>query len=172
MTLWKTSSGFVGGAWFAPFGFNKAIADPDTGAMLDADEMFDQGLVLCGTVDTIKRQLETMRARLPVNWVFAWMYNGVLENDPMCRKNVYLGGWMVLPVCLASHLHWNPWLLALPPAPFICTEHSPCSPHGVLTQGFSSHSPRSFLIFTDGSPSDLKTKSLKNREIGHSLALF
>jgi len=45
---------------FAPFGFNKGMA---------------------GTVDTVKRQLEKMRERLPVNWVFAWMYNGVLENS-------------------------------------------------------------------------------------------
>jgi len=58
--LWAQSAGFVGAAWFAPFGFNKGMA---------------------GTVDTVKRQLEKMRERLPVNWVFAWMYNGVLENS-------------------------------------------------------------------------------------------
>lgn len=78
--LWNQSSGFVGGAWFAPFGFNKAMVDPDTGTMLDADEMFEQGLVLAGTVDTVRHQLDKMRSRLPVNWVFAWMYNGVLDN--------------------------------------------------------------------------------------------
>lgn len=66
---------------FAPFGFNKGMADPDTGELLSVDEMFDRGLVLAGTVDTVKRQLEKMRERLPVNWVFAWMYNGVLENS-------------------------------------------------------------------------------------------
>ena len=79
--LWAQSSGFVGGAWFAPFGFDKGMVDPDTGKMLSVDEMFDQGLVLAGTVDTVKRQLEKMRERQPVNWVFAWMYNGVLENS-------------------------------------------------------------------------------------------
>ena len=36
---------------------------------------------MAGTVDTVKRQLEKMRERQPVNWVFAWMYNGVLENS-------------------------------------------------------------------------------------------
>jgi len=78
--LWSHSAGFVGGAWFAPFGFNHGMADPDTGAMLDTDQMMELGLALVGTVDTVRRQLDAMRTRLPVNWIFAWMYNGVLPN--------------------------------------------------------------------------------------------
>ena len=40
----------------------------------------DLGLVLVGTVDTVRRQLDTMRSRLPIDWIFAWMYNGVLPH--------------------------------------------------------------------------------------------
>jgi alkanesulfonate monooxygenase SsuD/methylene tetrahydromethanopterin reductase-like flavin-dependent oxidoreductase (luciferase family) len=78
--LWSQSAGFVGGAWFAPFGFSHGMADPDTGEMLDTDRVMELGLALVGTVDTVRRQLDAMRARLPVNWIFAWMYNGVLPN--------------------------------------------------------------------------------------------
>jgi probable F420-dependent oxidoreductase len=78
--LWGQSAGFVGGAWFAPFGFNRGLTDPDTGEMLTAEQMMELGLVLVGTVDTVKRQLDSMRGRLPIDWIFAWMYNGVLPN--------------------------------------------------------------------------------------------
>ena len=79
--LWGQSSGFVGGAWFAPFGFNRGLTDPDTGVMLTAEQMIELGLVLVGTVDSVKRQLDSMRARLPIDWIFAWMYNGVLPHQ-------------------------------------------------------------------------------------------
>jgi alkanesulfonate monooxygenase SsuD/methylene tetrahydromethanopterin reductase-like flavin-dependent oxidoreductase (luciferase family) len=80
-SLWRQSAGFVGGAWFAPFGFGRGLADPDTGVMLDADEMMNLGLALVGTPDMVARQLERMRKRLPVEWIFTWMYNGVLSNE-------------------------------------------------------------------------------------------
>ena len=79
--LWGQSAGFVGGAWFAPFGFNRGLTDPDSGEMLSADQMVELGLVLVGTVDTVRRQLDTMRSRLPIDWIFAWMYNGVLPHE-------------------------------------------------------------------------------------------
>jgi alkanesulfonate monooxygenase SsuD/methylene tetrahydromethanopterin reductase-like flavin-dependent oxidoreductase (luciferase family) len=78
--LWGQSGGFVGGAWFAPFGFNRGLTDPDTGEMLNFDTMLELGLVLVGTVDTVRRQLDSMRSRLPIDWLFAWMYNGVVPN--------------------------------------------------------------------------------------------
>ena len=49
--------------------------------MLNADQMIELGFVLVGTVDTVRRQLDAMRARLPIDWIFAWMYNGVLTNE-------------------------------------------------------------------------------------------
>ena len=36
---------------------------------------------MVGTVDKVKRQLDTIRSRLPIDWIFAWMYNGVLPHD-------------------------------------------------------------------------------------------
>ncbi len=53
--------------------------------MLNAEQMIDLGLVLVGTVDTVRRQLDTMRARLPIDWIFAWMYNGVLPNETLAH---------------------------------------------------------------------------------------
>ena len=90
-SLWGQSAGFVGGAWFAPFGFNRGLTDPDTGEMLDAEQMFDLGLVLVGTRDTVRRQLDAMRKRLPVDWLFAWMYNGVLDHARLSHTIEHFG---------------------------------------------------------------------------------
>ena len=81
--IWHQSCAFVGSSWFAPFGFNKGMTDPDDGSAIDADAMMALGLVLVGSVDTVRRQLDAMRARLPVNWLFAWMYNGVITNSTL-----------------------------------------------------------------------------------------
>lgn len=75
--LWHESSSFVGSNWFAPFGFTRGMADPDTGEMPD---VLGEGLALVGTVDTVSRQMETLRARLPARWLFAWTYNGLIPH--------------------------------------------------------------------------------------------
>ncbi|MDX1384862.1 MAG: hypothetical protein R3190_14515, partial [Thermoanaerobaculia bacterium] len=37
-------------------------------------------LALVGSVDTVTRQLEALCERLPVSWLFAWMYNGLAPH--------------------------------------------------------------------------------------------
>jgi alkanesulfonate monooxygenase SsuD/methylene tetrahydromethanopterin reductase-like flavin-dependent oxidoreductase (luciferase family) len=91
--LWEDSAVFVGNNWFEPFGFFKGLLDPRTGAM---PEVFEEGLVLVGTVDTVTRQLERLLARLPATWIFAWLYNGFLSNDRL-KKTIELFYTKVLP---------------------------------------------------------------------------
>jgi alkanesulfonate monooxygenase SsuD/methylene tetrahydromethanopterin reductase-like flavin-dependent oxidoreductase (luciferase family) len=78
--LWLNGPVFCGAAWFAPFGFGKALEDPATGNALDTEGMLAAGLAFVGTSDTATRQLEALRARLPVQWVFAWQYNGLVPH--------------------------------------------------------------------------------------------
>ncbi len=76
--LWKQSGYFCGHEWFEPFGFSKAMNDPKTGV---APDIFENSLALVGSLDTVTRQLERLQARLPVKWLFAWMYNGLVSHE-------------------------------------------------------------------------------------------
>lgn len=69
---------FCGREWFEPFGFSKGLIHPTTG---ETPSLFDNGLALVGSVDTVTRQLEALRARLPVRWLFAWTYNGLIPHE-------------------------------------------------------------------------------------------
>ena len=93
MALWADSGLFCGREWFEPFGFSKGLADPVTG---EAPSLFDNGLALVGSVDTVTRQLERLRARLPVRWLFAWTYNGLIPNTQLLRS-IELFATRVLP---------------------------------------------------------------------------
>src|SRR5262249_21161005 len=83
LAVWADGPVFCGAAWFAPFGFAKALEDPETGEAPDAAAMRERGLALAGTADTVTGQLERLRARLPVQWVFAWQYTGLVPQDMM-----------------------------------------------------------------------------------------
>ena len=91
--IWEDSAVFVGDTWFEPFGFFKAMRDPDTGEMPDP---FAEGLVLVGTVDTVTRQLEHLMKRIPANWIFAWLYNGFIPHATL-MKTIELFYTKVLP---------------------------------------------------------------------------
>jgi len=93
MALWADSGLFCGREWFEPFGFSKGLADPATG---EAPSLFDSGLALVGSVDTVTRQLERLRARLPVRWLFAWTYNGLIPH-PQLMRSIELFATRVLP---------------------------------------------------------------------------
>ena len=54
------------------------------------------GHALVGTVDTVTRQLEGLLKRLPVSWIFAWMYNGLMAHDRL-MKTIELFATKVLP---------------------------------------------------------------------------
>ncbi len=93
MALWADSGLFCGREWFEPFGFSKGLADPVTG---EAPSLFDNALALVGSVDTVTRQLERLRVRLPVRWLFAWTYNGLIPNAQLLQS-IELFATRVLP---------------------------------------------------------------------------
>jgi len=81
--LWADGPLFCGSMWFAPFGFSKGLEHPGTGEMPD---LLEDGMALVGTVDTVTAQLERLRQRLPVSWLFAWTYNGLVPHDRLMRS--------------------------------------------------------------------------------------
>jgi alkanesulfonate monooxygenase SsuD/methylene tetrahydromethanopterin reductase-like flavin-dependent oxidoreductase (luciferase family) len=93
MALWSDSGAYCGAAWFEPFGFSKGLADPKTGEPAD---LVQESLFLAGGVDTVTRQLERLCARLPVERLFAWTYNGLIPHDKLMRS-IELFATKVLP---------------------------------------------------------------------------
>jgi len=93
LALWGDSGAFCGREWFEPFGFSKGLVDPATG---EVPNLFEQGLALVGSVDTVTRQLERLRARLPVRWLFAWTYNALIPHAELMRS-IELFATRVLP---------------------------------------------------------------------------
>jgi len=91
--LWRDSGYFCGHHWFESFGFSQGLIDPATGKEAD---IFSEGLAFVGTVDTVTRQLEIMAKRLPVRWIFAWIYNSLLPHDRL-MKTIELFWTKVLP---------------------------------------------------------------------------
>ena len=91
--IWRRSGYFCGHEWFEPFGFSKGLEDPNTH---EAPDLFEHSLALVGTVDTVTRQMERLLKRLPVRWLFAWMYNGLTPHDRL-MKMIELFWTKVLP---------------------------------------------------------------------------
>ena len=83
IALWRNSGAFCGAAWFEPFGFAKGMIDPDSGEKAD---LFEQGLALVGSEETVCRQLETLLERLPVETLFAWTYIGLVPHRALLRS--------------------------------------------------------------------------------------
>jgi len=86
LNLWADSGVFCGTTWFTPFGFAQGLVDPDTGEAPDAAGLLRDGLALVGTAGTVTRQLEALTARLPVSWLFAWTYNGLVPHAKLLRS--------------------------------------------------------------------------------------
>src|SRR5260221_13719363 len=91
--IWRESGYCCGHEWFEPFGFSKGLDDPKTGEPAD---LWTNGLAFVGTVDTVTRQVEHLLKRLPIRWVFAWMYNGLMPHDRL-MKTIELFWTKVLP---------------------------------------------------------------------------
>ena len=93
LAIWRESGYFCGHEWFEPFGFSAGMEDPETKERAD---LWKDGLAFVGTVDTVTRQIESFMKRLPVPWIFAWMYNGLLSHDRL-MKTIELFWSKVLP---------------------------------------------------------------------------
>ena len=84
--LWKDSGIFSGRAWFEPFGFRKGVMAPVTGAAPTPEESVEKGYALVGTVDTVARNLERIRRRVPVDWLFCYTYNGLVPHGILMKS--------------------------------------------------------------------------------------
>jgi alkanesulfonate monooxygenase SsuD/methylene tetrahydromethanopterin reductase-like flavin-dependent oxidoreductase (luciferase family) len=84
--LWVDSATFAGNAWFVPFGFRRGMLDPETGEAPSSEEAIAKGYALVGTVDTVTRSLETLKRKLPVNWLFAWTHNTLVPHAKLMRS--------------------------------------------------------------------------------------
>jgi alkanesulfonate monooxygenase SsuD/methylene tetrahydromethanopterin reductase-like flavin-dependent oxidoreductase (luciferase family) len=80
--LWRDSGYFCGREWFEPFGFSKGLVDPQTG---ETPDLWENSLALVGSVDTVTRQLERLVKRLPIRWIFAWMYIGLIPHQRLLK---------------------------------------------------------------------------------------
>ena len=43
-------------------------------------------MLLVGSVDSVTRQLEAMLSHDPVDWLFAWQFNGLIPHDKLMRS--------------------------------------------------------------------------------------
>lgn len=84
--LWRNSGVFCGGAWFRPFGFDRALYSPEEAAAFTAQDMLERALALVGTPDTVSRQMEQVLAHGPVDYLFAWTYNALIPHDKLLRS--------------------------------------------------------------------------------------
>lgn len=93
---WRHGAAFCGAAWFAPFHFGDVLRDPGQEAGPDPEEMLRNGTLLVGTVDTVSRQLERLLSDTPVEWIFAWIFNGLIPHK-VNLKSIELFKTKVLP---------------------------------------------------------------------------
>jgi alkanesulfonate monooxygenase SsuD/methylene tetrahydromethanopterin reductase-like flavin-dependent oxidoreductase (luciferase family) len=85
--LWHDSGQFVGAAWFAPFGFGGAIPRPgEDPRSIDAKELHARNLIWVGSPDTVRRQIRATLDRLPLKYVMAWQYNGLMPRDTIAHS--------------------------------------------------------------------------------------
>ena len=86
LELWRHSGAFCGAAWFAPFGFNRLLAEPGVEDGLTPQDLMDRGMLLVGSPDTVSRQMEQLLNDTPIRWLFAWTYNGLMPHPKIMRS--------------------------------------------------------------------------------------
>jgi alkanesulfonate monooxygenase SsuD/methylene tetrahydromethanopterin reductase-like flavin-dependent oxidoreductase (luciferase family) len=85
--LWRNSGAYVGAAWFSPFGFGGAIPRPgEDRAAITPEVMHDRGLIWIGSPATVRRQVEQTLERLPLKYVMAWQYNGLMPREAIAKS--------------------------------------------------------------------------------------
>lgn len=89
--LWRESSAFVGASWFAPFGFGVATPRPgEDPRSITPEVMHERGMMWVGSPETVRRQVEQTLERLPLKYVMAWQYNGLLPATTITKSlNLY-----------------------------------------------------------------------------------
>ncbi len=85
--MYHHAAAFVGAAWFAPFGFGAAIPRPgEDPRSVTPQVMHDRGLMWVGSPDTVRRQMRKTLERLPLKYVMAWQYNGLIPAPAITKS--------------------------------------------------------------------------------------
>jgi alkanesulfonate monooxygenase SsuD/methylene tetrahydromethanopterin reductase-like flavin-dependent oxidoreductase (luciferase family) len=85
--MWREAGAFVGAAWFAPFGFGAAIARPgEDPRSITPEVLHERGLMWVGSPATVRRQVEQTLERLPLKYVMAWQYNGLMPRAAIAKS--------------------------------------------------------------------------------------
>ncbi len=74
--------------FFAPFGFNAAVAAPGEGPFdvpNTRESMAERGLVIYGSPDTVNRKLDNLFKDLPAEYFWMFTYNGLIAQQQMMR---------------------------------------------------------------------------------------
>ena len=71
----------------------QGLSDPISG---ETPDLLAEGLALVGSPDTVTGQLEQLLERLPLSWLFAWTYNGLIPHAALLRS-IELFATQVLP---------------------------------------------------------------------------
>jgi alkanesulfonate monooxygenase SsuD/methylene tetrahydromethanopterin reductase-like flavin-dependent oxidoreductase (luciferase family) len=78
--LARDGGSFIWNNFFAPFGFNAAIAAPGEGPWdppATFEAISDAGLVIHGSPSTVNRKIEALLETLPVDYFWMFIYNHV-----------------------------------------------------------------------------------------------
>jgi alkanesulfonate monooxygenase SsuD/methylene tetrahydromethanopterin reductase-like flavin-dependent oxidoreductase (luciferase family) len=85
--LWREAAAFVGAAWFSPFGFGTAVPRPgEDPRSVTPEVMHERGLMWVGSPDTVRRQIRETLDRIPLKYVMAWQYNGLIPAATIARS--------------------------------------------------------------------------------------
>ncbi|MGR8950185.1 MAG: LLM class flavin-dependent oxidoreductase [Gammaproteobacteria bacterium] len=84
--------GYIWTRWHDWFGFNEALRQPgETGAIENsAATVRDRGYSICGTVDSVAKQLETMIENLNTDLIVPWIAAGPAPIDGLLKSNELL----------------------------------------------------------------------------------
>jgi alkanesulfonate monooxygenase SsuD/methylene tetrahydromethanopterin reductase-like flavin-dependent oxidoreductase (luciferase family) len=100
--LWRNSGAFVGAAWFAPFGFGRATPRPgEDPKSVTPEVMHERDMMWVGSPATVRAQVERTLERLPVRYVMAWQYNGLMPRDTIAKSLNLLKNDVLAPLGLA-----------------------------------------------------------------------
>ena len=78
--LARDAGSFIWNNFFAPFGFNAAIAGPGEGPWdppATFEAIAEAGLVIYGTPTTVNKKIEKLLETLPVDYFWMFIYNHV-----------------------------------------------------------------------------------------------
>ena len=84
--------GYIWTRWHDWFGFNEALRRPgETGTIPNVPETVrERGYSICGSVDTVARQMEALLENLGVELIVPWMAAGPAPIDGLLRSNELL----------------------------------------------------------------------------------